>query len=142
MKTRWLLLVALLLAMLLPGASLAQGNVYPLSPSGGDDTAAIQAAFSAAAANPGSTIQFAEGDYYLSDPIVANNLSGTVRGAGKDKTVIRLTPGVEFGVTPNPAWPGLSAAVIFLLTYDTSGSAHGSRACGRSGYRASGLHPR
>jgi hypothetical protein len=122
MKTRWLLLVALLLAMLLPGASLAQGNVYPLSPSGGDDTAAIQAAFSAAAANPGSTIQFAEGDYYLSDPIVANNLSGTVRGAGKDKTVIRLTPGVEFGVTPNPAWPGLSAAVIFLLTYDKDGA--------------------
>jgi hypothetical protein len=126
MRTRWILTLALLLAMLLPSASLAEPTTYYLTASGGDDTAAIQAAFSAAAANPGSTIEFAAGDYYLSDTIIVNNLSGTVRGAGKDATVINsiseIVPGATFGTV---AVPGVTNAdgtqgimgVMFLLNY-------------------------
>ena len=52
MKARWFLTLVLLLAQLLAGCAPAEG-VIPVKPSGGDDTAAIQAAFDQAVATPG-----------------------------------------------------------------------------------------
>jgi hypothetical protein len=50
MRTRWILTLALLLAMLLPSASLAGPMTFNLAPSlDGDDTAEIQAVFTEAA---------------------------------------------------------------------------------------------
>lgn len=126
MRTRWILTLALLLAMLLPGASLAGSMAYNLSPSlDGDDTAEIQEVFTEAAANPGSTIVFAAGDYYLSDTVTAYNLSGSIRGAGSQETVLHTSPGVLFGLTdiPGVGPEGTDAvmAIMFRLFYQVDG---------------------
>jgi hypothetical protein len=121
--------LVLLLALLLPGASLAQAPVYDLAPSGGDDTAAIQAAFSAAAAHPGSVIRFAEGQFYIAGAVVADNLSGSVLGAGRDRTVINqigeIVPGHLFGTVAIPG-TGAVMSAMFLLNYTAGGYAEGT----------------
>ncbi len=126
MRTRWILALVLVLAMLLPGASLAEPMTYNLSPSlDGDDTEEIQAVFDEAAANPGSTIAFAEGDYYLSDTVEVTDLSVRIRGAGSTRTVLHTTPDVLFGLTaiPDLMGPGqdVTMAVMFLLLYTQDG---------------------
>ncbi|NLD42269.1 MAG: hypothetical protein GX657_02115 [Chloroflexi bacterium] len=126
MKMRWILTLALVLAMLLPSASLAGPMTYYLSPSlDGDDTEEIQAVFDEAAANPGSTIEFAAGDYYLSDTITAYNLSGNIRGAGSQETVLHTTTEVLFGLTviPGIGPEGSDAvnAIMFRLFYEGDG---------------------
>ncbi len=97
-KTQWVLTVLLVLAMLLPGASLAQGDVFTVAaPTGGDDWANIMATFALAqAAGPGNTVELQAGTYLISQPVLVENWNGTVRGAGKDVTVLRN------GVTPFP----------------------------------------
>jgi hypothetical protein len=126
MRTRWILTLALLQAMLLPSASLAQPTTYNLSPSlDGDDTEEIQAVFTEAALHPGSTIVLAAGNYYLSDTVTAWNLSGYVRGEGSTRTVLHTTPGVLFGLTDIPELgpDGTDAvmAIMFRLFYEVDG---------------------
>lgn len=126
MRTRWILTLAVLLAMLLPGASLAGSMTYNLSPSlDGDDTEEIQAVFTEAALHPGSTIVFAAGDYFLSDTVTAYNLSGSIRGAGSQETVLHTTPEVLFGLTviPEIGPDGSDAvnAIMFRLFYEVDG---------------------
>lgn len=120
MRTRWILTLALLLAMLLPGASLAQGDVFTVpAPTGGDDYANIMATFALAqAAGPGSTVELQAGTYLISQPVLVENWNGTVRGAGKDMTVLRN------GVSPFPRvdlpedmYGPWSAAGLLLFRY-------------------------
>jgi hypothetical protein len=99
MRTRWIIALMLLLALLLPGASLAEASVFTVTPSNVDDTAAIKQAFAdAIAAGPGSVVEFAAGDFYISDSILAMNFSGIVRGQGSAASVLHIVPG-----TPLPA---------------------------------------
>lgn len=126
MKTRWILTLALVLAMLLPGASLAEPMTYNLSPSlDGDDTEEIQAVFTEAAANPGSTIVFAAGDYYLSGAVVVTDLSGAIRGAGSQATVLHRNLAVPFELVDVPGagngGTDATTASMFLLLYSQDG---------------------
>ncbi len=108
MRTRWILTLALVLAMLLPGASLAEPMTYYLTPSlTGDDTDQIRAAFAEALLHPGSTIEFGAGDFYLSDSITIEGFEGTIRGQGAEASVLKLKEGAPF---PATAWdPVLSS---------------------------------
>jgi hypothetical protein len=120
MRTRWILTLALLLAMLLPGASLAQGAVFTVMPTGDDDTANIQAALDAAtAAGPGSVVQLAAGEFYMSGAVGVYDFSGTFRGMGSGETTIRLKEG-----TPTGLWPDTQfgpVAVLFGMAWDSEG---------------------
>lgn len=76
-------------------------KVFTVSPSGGDDTANIQAAFNAAvAAGRGSTVKLTAGHFYCGN-VYAENFRGTFKGAGRDLTVIDTPRGLD------PTVPGL-----------------------------------
>jgi len=92
-------------------------------PSGGDDTAAIQAGLDwCAARGPGCTVQLQAGKYETSQ-LVEYDFRGTFRGAGVDKTTLSALPlvpvtwpdvGLEGSCPPNLTdcrWPTL---VIFV----------------------------
>ncbi|MFX0076531.1 MAG: right-handed parallel beta-helix repeat-containing protein [Candidatus Hermodarchaeota archaeon] len=104
MKTKTkssILLSILLLGTAIGFLALTVGIVYAnetitVSPSGGDDTANLQAAFDAAiAAGPGSTVQLTEGQFY-SNEVFIYNFYGTFKGMGKD-TVIDVLRGFDPG---------------------------------------------
>jgi hypothetical protein len=76
------------LLALLAAPALASAKTFYVSPSGGNDTHNIQAAFNAAvAAGPGSTVQLSAGHFYT-NTIVVQNFDGTLKGAGEGQTVI------------------------------------------------------
>jgi hypothetical protein len=122
MKTKAFVVVclALCLTLVAPPPLAAQGAVFVVEPSGGDDTDALQAAFDAAlAAGPGSVVELAEGDFNIHEPIVVYNWSGTVRGAGKDRTILH-TNADPFPRRPLPedAYGPWSTAGMFMFMYD------------------------
>ena len=85
---------------------LASAQTFVVHPSGGDDTAHIQAAFNAAVkAGPGSVVQLSAGTFHT-NAIWVKGFNGTVRGAGEGATVIdtprALDPSVP-GVNSDPA---------------------------------------
>jgi hypothetical protein len=91
-------LAAALLA-LLAAPALAGPKTFYVSPSGGNDTAAIQAAFKAAVkAGPGSIVQLTAGHFYT-NTILVKGFNGTFKGAGEGQTVIdtprALDPGAR-----------------------------------------------
>ncbi len=101
------LLFALALATVLPALlaapALACARTFCVHPSGGDDTAAIQAAFNAAVkAGPGSTVRFSAGHFYTNN-ILVRNFRGYFRGAGEHRTVIDCLRGLD------PNLPGVTA---------------------------------
>src|SRR4030095_368111 len=60
-----------------------------LTPSGGDDYEALQAALDAMAARgPKDEVTLAAGTFRGSRPLVVTNLAATIRGAGLDATII------------------------------------------------------
>jgi Pectate lyase superfamily protein len=67
--------------------------VFRVTPSGGDDTQALQAALDAAsAAGPGAVIQLTRGVFRVGRPLVGLNLDVTIRGAGMGRTQILAAP--------------------------------------------------
>ena len=87
---RLLFFVALAIGLLglLAAPALASPKTFYVHPSGGNDTANIQAAFNAAVkAGPGSTVQLSAGHFYT-NTILVKDFHGTFRGAGEGKTFI------------------------------------------------------
>ena len=105
-------LVALGLLLVVPAAALASPKIFYVSPSKtGDDTANIQAAFTAAVkAGPGSTVQLTAGHFYT-NAVFVRGFSGSFRGAGEGKTVIDTLRGID-----------PSAAPLGPVTLDNSGN--------------------
>jgi hypothetical protein len=87
-----IVLVVVLLGLLcwLAAPALASAKTIIVKPIGNDQTAAIQAAFTAA--GPGGTVQLTTGHFYISDLLVTG-FRGTFKGAGQSKTVIDTPPG-------------------------------------------------
>lgn len=90
-----------------------EGNVFTVSASGGEDTAALQCVLDAAIASGESVeIRLGEGTFTTAQ-LVANGFHGTLRGAGTDATVLtnpdrRLTAMDPGEAIPTPAAPGPS----------------------------------
>ena len=104
-----LLLVPVLAAALLgllAAPAFASPKTFTVSPNGGNDTVAIQAAFKAAvAAGPGSTVQLGPGHFYT-NTIFVRNFRGYFRGAGEGKTVIDTVGTLPVNTAIEP-WPFL-----------------------------------
>jgi hypothetical protein len=100
-----LILVALGVLLVASAApALASARTFYVHPSGGGDTAAIQAAFNAAVkAGPGSTVQLSAGTFYTNN-IVVQNFKGYFRGAGQGRTLIDCLRGLD------PSLPGATEA--------------------------------
>jgi len=94
-----LTLVALGLLLVASAApALASAKTFSVHPSGGDDTANIQAAFNAAVkAGPGSTVQLSAGHFYTNN-IVVKNFDGSFRGAGEGRTTIDCLRGLDLSL--------------------------------------------
>jgi parallel beta-helix repeat protein len=73
------------------GITRASGTIL-VSPSGGDDTANIQAAFDAA--GPGDIVQLTAGQFYT-NAIYVEDFCGSLKGAGKDETLIDVLKGLD-----------------------------------------------
>ncbi|MFX1379624.1 MAG: right-handed parallel beta-helix repeat-containing protein [Promethearchaeota archaeon] len=103
MKTKSSLILGILtLAMffgfyiLIIGPAYADSTTFIVSPSGGDDTANIQAAFDAA--GPRDTVQLTAGQFYTNEIFVVN-FYGTFKGTGKDLTKIDVLRGLDPGAS-------------------------------------------
>ncbi len=106
-----LVLAALGLLLVVPAAALASPKTFYVHPSGGNDTANIQAAFNAAVkAGPGSTVQLSAGHFYT-NTIFVQNFNGTFKGAGQGVTFIDTLRGID-----------PSAASLGPVTLDNSGN--------------------
>ena len=74
---------------------LTDRGVFIVEPGGSDDTPAILQAFmDAKAAGPGSVVQLLEGEYHLG-LLEVYDFYGSLRGAGKDKTIITAIGGID-----------------------------------------------
>ncbi|MFX1497303.1 MAG: right-handed parallel beta-helix repeat-containing protein [Promethearchaeota archaeon] len=80
---------------LIIGPVNANSPTFIVSPSGGDDTANIQAAFDdAIAAGPGSTVQLTSGQFYT-NAIFVEGFCGTFKGTSKSLTKIDVLKGLD-----------------------------------------------
>jgi len=96
-----LLVLAIALICVLVAPALAGPRTFVVTPSGADDTAALQQAFDAAvAAGPGSAIKLTAGKYYTNE-ILVDGFDGCFTGAGMARTVIDTPRGLD------PALPGV-----------------------------------
>jgi hypothetical protein len=119
-----------------------KANVFTVLPTGTNDTINLQCAFDAAVeAGPGSTVQLAQGTYYIDRDISVVNFDGSFAGAGKQQTFIQNLDAVPFPHHGGPGgpyffqtWPGLfvffqdqnggpSSISISDLTFRAMGSA-------------------
>ena len=94
---RLLFFVALAIGLLglFAAPALASAETFYVHPSGGNDTANIQAAFNAAVkAGPGSVVQLSAGHFYT-NTIFVKGFNGTFRGAGQGKTFIDVVSGTS-----------------------------------------------
>ena len=110
------------LAIAISPATFAQ-TVISVPPSGGDDTATIQAAFDAAAsAGPGSTVRLEEGNYCLYSPLIVRGFSGSWIGAGKALTTVKTCAPVfpvPMDIEADPAHPAdplleIKSPIVFI----------------------------
>jgi hypothetical protein len=83
---------------------------------GTDDTAAINAAFAAAARDGGATVQFPAGKCAISGPLNANTSGLTVAGAGMRSTMIVAMPNFEYDPARTPR--GLDGQYAAMLWTD------------------------
>ncbi len=125
MRRILVLLTAGLLAVSLAVPAVAVGagrTVLVPRPTGGDDTATIQAALDWCVKHgPGCTVELRAGTYHTSQ-LVTYDFRGTFKGAGKNRTTIEALPKLPVTM-PDPAvewcqpnthdctWPGL---IIFV----------------------------
>ena len=94
---RFLLVLALAVGVLalLVAPAFASARTFYVTPSGTNDTSAIEAAFAAAIqAGPGSTVQLQPGTYHTT-AICVQGFNGTFRGAGQGKTYIDVVSGTS-----------------------------------------------
>lgn len=82
---------------LLATPALASAKTVIVSPSGGNDAAAIQAAF--AAAGRGGTVQLTAGTFTVNSTIYVQNFTGSFKGAGEKQTTIDMTGIGTVGLT-------------------------------------------
>lgn len=76
-------------------AKKVTGEVFIVGPNGIDDTPALCQAFEEAkAAGPGSVVQLVEGEYHVGYMEIFD-FYGSLMGAGKDKTLITIMPGMN-----------------------------------------------
>ena len=102
------IVLAIALACVLAAPALAGPRTFVVTPSGADDTAALQQAFDAAvAAGPGSVVKLTAGEFYTNE-ILVDGFDGCFTGAGMDRTVIdtlrgldATLPGVELVMDPD-----------------------------------------
>lgn len=84
-------------------------SLIVVSPSGGDDTAALQAAFdTAVAAGPGSTVQLEAGIYCVMNPIIVRGFDGHWQGVSRKQTTVKTcteTFPVPADIVADPAYP-------------------------------------
>ena len=73
------------------GAPPWGGNVHVVTPTGTDDTTNLQNALNLCSGPRGCTVQLLPGTYHTRQ-VVANNLKGSLRGAGEDRTTIEALP--------------------------------------------------
>lgn len=104
----WKFAIVSLICAMSPMA-LAQTE-FVVPPSGGDDTATIQAAFDAAVvAGPGSTVRLQEGTYCVYSPVIVRGFVGSWVGAGQGQTTVKtcaeIFP-VPAYIEADPAHPG------------------------------------
>ena len=115
-----LLVITLMTASIAPYKfDLTSSNIYWVLPSGDTsgetDWSNIMVAFNqAVVAGAGSTVQLAEGDYYVHQPIQVANFSGTVKGVGKNLTRMHTAPGRLFGLQEYPLAPYPTYMVLYL----------------------------
>jgi hypothetical protein len=74
----------------------------------------MQAFEDAKAAGAGSSVELAAGTFYIPRPLQVANFSGTLRGVGKGKTILRNAPGILFGLLEPPLEP-MPAFMVFWL---------------------------
>jgi hypothetical protein len=88
------------LLALLAAPAFASAKTFYVPATGGDNTAAIQAAFNrAVAAGSGSVVQLGPGHFYT-DAIFVSGFNGTFRGAGQGVTTIDTLRGFDNGAAP------------------------------------------
>ncbi len=91
----------MVLACVLAAPAWAGAATFVVTPSGADDTAALQQAFDAAvAAGPGSVVKLTAGEFYTNE-ILVDGFDGCFTGAGMDRTVIDTLRGLD------PTLPGV-----------------------------------
>ncbi|KON27610.1 hypothetical protein AC481_04315 [miscellaneous Crenarchaeota group archaeon SMTZ-80] len=84
-----------------PASTWSRPKTFLVSPSGGDDTANIQAAFNdAIATGQGCIVQLTAGQFYANN-IIVQNFNGVFKGAGMDLTKIDTLRGL------NPSLAGI-----------------------------------
>ena len=67
-------------------------------------------------AGPGDVVKLGAGTFYLNKSVIIESFSGTLKGAGIGKTVVRTAPGQIFDLTPNPV-------LTYVDGYETKQSA-------------------
>ncbi|MDF1559108.1 MAG: hypothetical protein P1P83_02760 [Bacteroidales bacterium] len=82
-----------------PGSDLKAKKIAPevfvVEPNGVDDTPALCQAFEdAKAAGPGSVVKLVEGEYHVGYMEI-RDFYGSMKGAGKGKTIITVLPGID-----------------------------------------------
>ena len=83
-----------------------KSSVFIVEPSGVDDTPAIVQAFSDARdAGPGSVVQLVEGEYFIGFMEI-RDFYGTLKGAGKGKTIITAMNNLDVQALWNQNLPG------------------------------------
>ena len=82
---------------LLAAPALAGARTIVVAPSGGNDSAAIQAAF--ATAGPGGTVQLTAGTFTVNSTIYVQRFTGSFKGAGEKLTTIDMTGTGTVGLT-------------------------------------------
>jgi hypothetical protein len=124
----------LVLIIALTNGAQASKNKIDLSPSGGDDTAAFQAALDAASFGPTKTIRLAPGTYNISRPLVGLNSDVVIAGSGTGTTTILAdgssNPDGLFELGPGPALAAFPNAFLFYFResdVDVTGQPLGSR---------------
>lgn len=96
-------LVCLVLAVAFPCWAGSTHTVHVGPPSGGDDTATLQAALDECVAlGPGCTVQLAAGTY-LTRQLFTKDFHGTFTGKGMDVTIIQALPNLPVS-QDNPVW--------------------------------------
>ena len=83
----------------LSGVGLKAKKIAPevivVTPSGGDDTGILSAAFDEAMSHgPGNVVQLVEGEYHVGYMEIYD-FCGSLKGAGKGKTIITVLPGMN-----------------------------------------------
>jgi hypothetical protein len=101
MKRISILLLAVFTCLSAGGTAWARSHtVYVPPPNGTDDTTNIQAALDACAAHgPGCTVQLQAGHYFTKQ-LVEYNFHGTLKGMGKDTTIIEALPNLLVELEP------------------------------------------